>query len=89
MTMERLKTLSNESEKPAAASVSIFYPCYHNWGTMGSMVLLTVQTAERLGLDNDLTIVDDGSAPTGSHSSSISPASRVSFGNSAGSGFGT
>ncbi len=42
-------------------SVSIFYPCYHDWGTMGSMVLLTVSTAERLGLDYDITIVDDGS----------------------------
>ncbi len=42
-------------------SVSVFYPCYNDWGTMGSMVLLTVQTAERLGLDYDLTIVDDGS----------------------------
>ena len=28
---------------------------------MGSMVLFTVQTAERLGLDYDVTIVDDGS----------------------------
>ena len=28
---------------------------------MGSMVLFTVQTAERLGLDYDLTIIDDGS----------------------------
>lgn len=42
-------------------SVSIFYPCYNDWGTMGSMVMLTVQTAERLGLDYDITIVDDGS----------------------------
>lgn len=29
---------------------------------MGSMVLLTLETVERLGLDYDLTIVDDGSA---------------------------
>ena len=42
-------------------SVSIFYPCYNDWGTIGSMVLLTVQTAERLGLDYDVTLVDDGS----------------------------
>ncbi|MCH7958509.1 MAG: glycosyltransferase family 2 protein [Candidatus Hydrogenedentes bacterium] len=50
--------------KPADAaphSVSIFYPCYNDWGTMGSMVLLTLQTAEKLGLDFDLTLVDDGS----------------------------
>lgn len=44
-------------------SVSIFYPCYNDWGTMGSMVLLTLQTAERLQLDYDLTIIDDGSGP--------------------------
>ncbi|MBP8129369.1 MAG: glycosyltransferase family 2 protein [Candidatus Hydrogenedentes bacterium] len=42
-------------------SVSIFYPCYNDWGTMGSMVMFTVQTAERLGLDYDITLVDDGS----------------------------
>jgi glycosyltransferase involved in cell wall biosynthesis len=43
-------------------SVSVFFPCYNDWGTMGSMVLLTVRTARRLGLDFDITIVDDGSA---------------------------
>jgi glycosyltransferase involved in cell wall biosynthesis len=43
-------------------SVSIFYPCYNDWGSMGSMVLLTLQTAESLGLDHDITIIDDGSA---------------------------
>ncbi|MBI2424700.1 MAG: glycosyltransferase family 2 protein [Candidatus Hydrogenedentes bacterium] len=42
-------------------SVSIFYPCYNDWGTMGSMVLFTLETAEKLGLDYDLTIIDDGS----------------------------
>jgi glycosyltransferase involved in cell wall biosynthesis len=42
-------------------SVSIFYPCYNDWGTIGSMVLLTIETAERLGIEYDLTIVDDGS----------------------------
>ncbi|HOE66201.1 MAG TPA: glycosyltransferase family 2 protein [Candidatus Hydrogenedentes bacterium] len=46
------------SERP---SVSIFFPYYNDWGTMGSMVLLAVRTAERLGLDYDLSIVDDGS----------------------------
>lgn len=45
----------------AAHSVSVFYPCYNDWGTMGSMVLFTLQTAERLGIDYDFTIIDDGS----------------------------
>lgn len=43
------------------ASVSIFYPCYNDWGTMGSMVLFTLQTVEKLGIDYDFTIIDDGS----------------------------
>jgi hypothetical protein len=41
--------------------VSIFYPCYQDWGTMGSMIMLTVRTAEQLGINYDITIVDDGS----------------------------
>jgi len=49
-------------------SVSIFYPCYNDWGTIGSMVLLTVQTADRLGLEYDVTIVDDGS---GEHTQAV------------------
>lgn len=44
-------------------SVSIFYPCYNDWATMASMVLYTIQTAERLKLDYEITIVDDGSPP--------------------------
>jgi glycosyltransferase involved in cell wall biosynthesis len=46
----------------AERSVSVFYPCYNDWGTMGSMVLFTLQTVKRLGLDYDFTIVDDGSS---------------------------
>ncbi len=42
-------------------AVSIFYPCFNDWGTIGSMVLLTIETAQRLDIDYDLTIVDDGS----------------------------
>lgn len=42
-------------------SISVFYPCYNDWGTIGSMVLLTVRTCRSLGLDHDITIVDDGS----------------------------
>ncbi|NUM53169.1 MAG: glycosyltransferase family 2 protein [Candidatus Hydrogenedentes bacterium] len=46
------------TDKP---SISIFYPCYNDWGTMGSMVLFTLQTVEKLGIDYDFTIIDDGS----------------------------
>jgi glycosyltransferase involved in cell wall biosynthesis len=53
--------MTDTQSQKTGPSVSIFYPCYNDWGTIGSMVLLTVQTAEALNLDYDLTIVDDGS----------------------------
>lgn len=57
-------TSPNTSPAPyEGLGVSIFYPCYNDWGTMGSMIHFTVQTAERLGLDYEITIIDDGSAP--------------------------
>lgn len=49
-------------------SVSIFYPCYNDWGTIGSMVMLTLATVRRLGIDHDITIVDDGS---GEHTQAV------------------
>lgn len=42
-------------------SVSVFYPCYNDWGTIGSMILLTEQTLRRLEVDGEITVVDDGS----------------------------
>ena len=49
------------SQKSSTSGVSIFYPFYNDWGTMGSMVLLTLETVERLGIEYDITIVNDGS----------------------------
>lgn len=40
----------------------MFYPCYNDWGTMGSMVLFTLRVARELDIDFDLTLIDDGSA---------------------------
>ena len=57
-----------ETKRFEGMGVSIFYPCYNDWGTIGSMVHFTVDTAERLGLDYELTVVDDGS---GSHTHEI------------------
>ena len=52
---------SSASKPYEGFGVSIFYPCYNDWGTMGSMIHFTTQIAERLGLDYEVTIVDDGS----------------------------
>jgi len=61
--LEKIWLMSNETseEELPVRSVSIFYPCYNDWGTMGSMVHFTIQTAEQLSLDYDFTIIDDGS----------------------------
>jgi glycosyltransferase involved in cell wall biosynthesis len=48
---------------PPATGVSIFFPCYNDWGTMAGMVMMTLRTARELGVDFDLTVVDDGSGP--------------------------
>ena len=58
----KLNEVMSAPESMREASVSIFYPCYNDWGTMGSMVLLTMRVAEELGIDYEITIVDDGSA---------------------------
>jgi glycosyltransferase involved in cell wall biosynthesis len=51
----------NEENSGKSIGVSIFYPCYNDWGTMGSMIHFSVQTAERLGLNYEINIIDDGS----------------------------
>ncbi|MBX7258113.1 MAG: glycosyltransferase family 2 protein [Candidatus Hydrogenedentes bacterium] len=48
-------------ERAVKPGISVFYPFYNDWGTMGSMVLLTLETVERLGVEYDVTIVNDGS----------------------------
>lgn len=50
-----------ESDSDTLPTLSIFYPCYNDWGTIGSMILTTTQVAEKMGVDYELTIVDDGS----------------------------
>ncbi len=46
-----------------AKSVSVFFPCYNDWGTMASMIMLTERTLRLSGVDGDITVVDDGSGP--------------------------
>ncbi|MDZ7369782.1 MAG: glycosyltransferase family 2 protein [candidate division KSB1 bacterium] len=42
-------------------SLSIFFPVYNDWGTIGSMVALAVMTAEKISDDYEIILVDDGS----------------------------
>lgn len=42
-------------------SLSIFFPCYNDGGTIASMVLLALETARDLTADYEVIVIDDGS----------------------------
>ncbi|MBN1559545.1 glycosyltransferase family 2 protein [candidate division KSB1 bacterium] len=42
-------------------SLSIFYPVYNDWATIGSMVAESIITAEKFSDDFEILLVDDGS----------------------------
>lgn len=42
-------------------SLSIFFPVYNDWGTIGSMVALAISTAEQITNDYEIILVNDGS----------------------------
>ncbi|MGB9691336.1 MAG: glycosyltransferase family 2 protein [Candidatus Sumerlaeaceae bacterium] len=42
-------------------SLSIFFPCYNDGGTIGSLVLAALETAEKVTDDYEVIVVDDGS----------------------------
>ncbi|HZP29668.1 MAG TPA: glycosyltransferase family 2 protein [Acidimicrobiia bacterium] len=46
---------------PAVTSISAFFPCYNDEATIASMVKLVLATMDRIGVDGDVIVVDDGS----------------------------
>jgi glycosyltransferase involved in cell wall biosynthesis len=42
-------------------SLSIFFPCYNDGGTIGSLVIAALETAEKVAEDYEVIVVDDGS----------------------------
>ena len=42
-------------------SLSIFFPVYNDWGTIPSMVISAIMTAEQISDDYEIILVDDGS----------------------------
>lgn len=57
--------MSAPSEEPARApapgSISVFFPAYHDWGTIASQVVLVSRTLRELTDDWEVIVVDDGS----------------------------
>src|SRR3972149_481278 len=47
-----------EEKRP---SITAFFPCYNDGGTIASMVTLAVQTLEALTDDYEVIVIDDGS----------------------------
>jgi glycosyltransferase involved in cell wall biosynthesis len=41
--------------------ISIFFPVYNDWGTIADMVALSIGTADKIAVDYEIILVDDGS----------------------------
>lgn len=50
----------NKTELPH--SISAFFPCYNDAGTIASMVVLTANTLKKLTDDYEIIVIDDGSS---------------------------
>jgi glycosyltransferase involved in cell wall biosynthesis len=46
---------------PAVEAVSAFFPCFNDEATIASMVNLAVTTMEQVGVDGEVTVINDGS----------------------------
>ena len=52
---------------PAVESISAFFPCYNDEATIGSMVNLALVTIDRVGVDGEVIVIDDGSTDQSAH----------------------
>ncbi len=46
---------------PVVASVSVFFPCFNDQATIGSVVNAAAKTIEEIGADGEIIVVNDGS----------------------------
>ena len=51
-----------EGANPAVSSVSAFFPCFNDEATMEMLSSASARTLERLGVNSDIAVVDDGSS---------------------------
>jgi glycosyltransferase involved in cell wall biosynthesis len=51
-----------DADQRAAAGLRVFFPAYNDSGTIASLVIAAVRTAQRLTSDYEVIVVDDGSA---------------------------
>ena len=50
-----------QSQKKQLTSLSIFFPVYNDWGTIASMAVSAINTAEKIADNFEIILVDDGS----------------------------
>ena len=46
---------------PAVEAVSVFFPCFNDEGTIADMVSVAMATIDRLGVDGEVIVINDGS----------------------------
>ncbi len=51
-----------DSNRQAAVSISVFFPCYNEQDNVARTVEQTLDVLEKLGVDFEVIIVDDGSS---------------------------
>src|SRR5262249_54431225 len=60
-------SVSRTPVNPAVESISTFFPCYNDEATIASMVNLAFVTMERVGVDGEVIVIDDGSTDDSPH----------------------
>ena len=59
--MEREPSVTASPTNPAVRAVSAFFPCYNDEATIGSLVETMSATLDKLGVDGEVIVVNDGS----------------------------
>jgi glycosyltransferase involved in cell wall biosynthesis len=52
---------------PAVVSISAFFPCFNDESTIASMVELALATIDRVGVDGEVVVINDGSTDGSEH----------------------
>jgi glycosyltransferase involved in cell wall biosynthesis len=56
-----VEVFERQSESSVVSSISIFFPCFNDAATIASMVGTALRTIDRLGVEGDAIVVNDGS----------------------------
>jgi glycosyltransferase involved in cell wall biosynthesis len=60
--VEREPSVTASPTNPAVPAISAFFPCYNDQATIGSLVETVSATLDKLGVDGEVIVVNDGSS---------------------------